>query len=391
MTIDLGYLDYCETDRQRDIIKAIVEHKGQRAAARALGIHHRTLERLLGVIRLRAARHGFAPAFDLNHAVPPTHLLKGASTLYDRHGKVAQQWVKSEVIREQADAILREVAGALGETLPRYKPVAQPKARLDRDLLTLYGITDFHFGMLAWGEETGADWDVGIAERTLLDWFAAAIHAAPNSETAIFCNLGDFLHADGFEALTPASKHLLDVDTRFQRVVRIAIRCIRQIIGMLLEKHKHVHVIMADANHDPASGIWLREWLALVYEKEPRVTVDNRPDTYYSFEFGQNLLAFHHGHKRGPKDLGPVLVAKFREAYGRTRHHYAFTGHLHHLVEHEDPLWLIRQWRTLAAPDAYASRSGFMSGRDAEAITFHRDHGKVSAITISPDMLETKR
>ena len=66
----------------------------------------------------------------------------------------------------------------------------------------------------------------------------------------ITTQLGDMLHWDGLEAVTPASKHLLDADTRFQKIVRIAIRVIRQVIQMLLKKHNHVHVIMADANHE---------------------------------------------------------------------------------------------------------------------------------------------
>jgi hypothetical protein len=388
--MDLTYLEFCESERQREIVRAIADHGSQRKAGKALGVHPRNLERTVARIRLQAARRGYSPAFDMIHPTPPTHVARGVSTYYDKDGKPAAQWVKSDLVAERQAEAMRAVAEELSASLPRYKPAPLPTMG-NADLLQLYGITDYHFGMLAWGEETGADWDVDIAERTLLDWFSMAIKSSPAADTAIFCNLGDFLHADGFEALTPASKHLLDVDTRFQRVVRIAIRCIRQIIGMLLAKHKHVHIIMADANHDPASGIWLREWLALVYEFEPRVTVDNRPDTYYHYEFGNNLLAFHHGHKRGPKDIGPVLTAKFREAYGRTQHHYAFTGHLHHTLEHETALWLIRQMRTLCSPDAYASRSGYMSGRDAEAMTFHREYGKIGAITISPAMLETKQ
>jgi hypothetical protein len=53
---------------------------------------------------------------------------------------------------------------------------------------------------------------------------------------------------------------------------------------MLLEKHERLHLIMADANHDPASEIWLREMFAAHYEDEPRITVDRSADNYYAFE-----------------------------------------------------------------------------------------------------------
>jgi hypothetical protein len=55
----------------------------------------------------------------------------------------------------------------------------------------------------------------------------------------------------------------------------------RQIIQMLLEKYKRVHVKWCDANHDPTSAAWMREFLVALYSNEPRVSIDNSPDTYY--------------------------------------------------------------------------------------------------------------
>ena len=121
-------------------------------------------------------------------------------------------------------------------------------------------------GALAWGEETrGDDWDVKVAESLLIRWFAAAIERAPDAETGVLAQLGDFLHTDGLLALTPESKNVLDADTRFQKIVRIAIRLLRPVIALLLAKHKRVIVLCAEGNHDPASSIWLREWLSAIY------------------------------------------------------------------------------------------------------------------------------
>jgi hypothetical protein len=171
----------------------------------------------------------------------------------------------------------------------------------------------------------------------------------------------------------------------------VVIRTIRRVMDMLLAKHRHVTVIMADANHDPASGIWLREWLASVYQDDKRVTVDNSADTYYKVRFGNTLLMFHHGHKSRLDSLDSILVAKFREDYGQTTHHYAYAGHLHHSRMIESRLMIVEQFRTLAAKDAYASRNGYMSGRDANVITHHRLHGEVGRITISPAMLKVAK
>jgi hypothetical protein len=144
---------------------------------------------------------------------------------------------------------------------------------------------------------------------------------------------------------------------------------------------------MADANHDPVSQIWLREWLAVLYENEPRVTVDREPSPYNAFEFGKVALFFHHGHKRKISNISEVFAAKYRELFGRTKYAYAHMGHLHHLDVKENQLMIVEQHRTLTAPDAYAARGGYLSGRDAQCITYHRDFGEVSRVKVSYDML----
>ena len=334
------------------------------------------------------ARAGWAPEYNLDQPLPLGQKLKGASTLYDkRTGQPVMQWVKSNEDAEAQQAAMEAAIAAMGEKLPREKARTAP-ARTLSDLLNCYVITDFHLGLLAWGEETrGEDFDTAIAEQLLVDWFSAAIAQSPAAETGVFAQLGDFLHWDGMDAVTPASRHLLDADTRFQKLVRVAIRVIRRVIGMLLAKHQNVIVLCAEGNHDPASSIWLREWLAAVYEDEPRIRVETSPDPYYCVEHGETALFFHHGHKRKPSNVDTVFASKFREVFGRTKHAYAHLGHMHHIDQKETNLMVVEQHRTLAAPDAYASRGGWMSGRDACVITYSRQYGEVGRVRVSSRMV----
>lgn len=314
---------------------------------------------------------------------PEGQVIKGTSTLVDmRTGDTVMQWVKTDRDAEAQRRTLETTAKAMAEKLPREKARAAPRHTIAA-LLNCYVITDYHLGMLAWGEETGADWDTQIAEDTLVAWFAAAIAQAPAAETAVFAQLGDFLHYDSMEAVTPTSRHLLDADTRFQKLVRVAIRAVRRVIALLLGKHQRVHVIWAEGNHDLATSAVFRELLAALYEAEPRVTVDVRPDPYYCVEHGRTALFFHHGHKRKPAQVDTVFAAKFREVFGRTRHAYAHMGHLHHVEVKETNLMIVEQHRTLAAPDAHASRGGWLSGREAQVITYHVEHGEVGRVRVS--------
>jgi hypothetical protein len=314
--------------------------------------------------------------------------LRGTSTLTDmRTGESVMQWVKTSADQEaQAAAILAGIK-AMAEKIKPVPAQRAPKRTVD-DLANLYVVTDYHLGMLSWPEETGDDWNLDIAESMLVDWFGAAIAQAPDSELGIFCQLGDFLHQDGLDAVTPASKHLLDADTRFQKIVRVAIRAIRRVIGMLLAKHQRVIIVMAEGNHDTASSIWLRELLAALYANETRVSVDVSPDPYYCVEHGDTALFFHHGHKHKMGGIDTVFAAKFREVFGRTKHAYAHMGHLHHVDIKETNLMLVEQHRTLAAKDAYASRGGWMSDRDAQVITYSKAWGEVGRVRVSARMLE---
>ena len=351
-------------------------------AAARLGIS----ERVYYSRKAAIVRKGYSPQHDMTRLVPDGYKVKGVSSLYNKDGKLSAQWVKSTADTERQHEMMMAAVAAMGEDLPRVAMVPPPKPS-HAELLNCYVVTDYHLGMLSWGEETGEDYDLKIAEDQLVAWFAAAISTSPDAEIGVLAQLGDYLHWDGLDAVTPASKHLLDADTRFQKLVRVAIRVTRQVVDMLLSKHQHVHVIMAEGNHDTASSIWLREWFAVIYENEPRITVDRSPDPYYCVEHGQTSLFFHHGHKVRPAGVSDVFVAKFRHVFGRTKHSFAHLGHLHHVDIKENNLMIVEQHRTLAASDAYASRGGWMSGRDAKVITYHKDYGEVGRVTINSDML----
>lgn len=378
--------EFALTDRQQEILETVIKEGSNNQASFKLGINRRNVDKTINLIKYQAAIKGVAPDADMVHGVPDPFVVRGVSTYYNKDGKPTGQWVKSRLDDDKMQILMQEAIEALKEDIPRVSMMYPPPLGND-DLCNTYVITDYHLGMLSWGEETGADWDIQIAEELLVKWFAQAIHQSPNANTAIFAQLSDFLHFDGMDAVTPASKHLLDVDTRFAKVVRVAIRVLRKVIDMLLAKHQLVHIIMADANHDPVSQIWLREWFSVLYENEPRITIDTSPNPYNAYEFGEVALFFHHGHKKKVDDVSTVFVSKFREMFGRTKYAYAHTGHLHSVNVKEDNLMIVEQHRTLAAPDAYSARGGWLSGRDAKVITYHKSFGEVSRLTINSRML----
>jgi hypothetical protein len=318
--------------------------------------------------------------------IPEGMALRKVSAYTDPDGNIIGKWQIATEDKANTLAAIQAAVDAFKEDLPRIAPTKGPE-HTNALLLNQYTITDLHLGMLAWGEETGnSDYDLKIAEQLVLDWFAAAIGMAPDSEVAILAQLGDFLHHDSLESVTPANKHVLDADSRLQKIIRVAIRVVRRVIAMLLERHKHVHVIMASANHDPAGSAWMREVFHAFYENEPRLTIDASPDIYYAYEWGKTALFYHHGHKRTIKDVDTVFAGKFREIYGRARQSYGHIGHKHSLEVKESNLMVVERHRTLAPPDAYGAN--WLSGRDAKVITYHREWGEVHRSTLSPQMVQ---
>jgi hypothetical protein len=209
---------------------------------------------------------------------------------------------------------------------------------------------------------------------------------APDAKTGLFVQLGDMAHFDSLDPVTPASKHVLDADARAYTMVRAGVKLMRESIDTLLRKHDNVHVIIADANHDPFGAIYLRELLTVAYENEPRVKVDDNPNTYYCFVWGENSLFFHHGHKRKIKDVSRVFAGMYREQYGNSKKSYAHIGHYHHTASAEDALMRSEIHPTLAAKDAYAARGGYISQRAANTIIYDKNHGEVGRITVTPEM-----
>lgn len=357
---------------ESDVIVALEKHKGNvSAAARELGIDKAGLARRVARMKAR----GYNPDYDLKHPVPEGMALKGVSTLYDDQGNVKAQWVKSE---GRASADLEGIRQAVDEMLVPLKglskPIDAPKAGVEHSL-SAYIIGDAHFGMYAWGQETGADFDTDTASRDLRAAIDHLVSTAPESDTGLLVDVGDALHADNRSNMTPASGNLLDVDTRYQRVIRIAVEAFRYGIGRMLQKHPKVRVIIAQGNHNPDSAGWMALCLSMYYESEPRVTIDTNPGKFHYLEWGANLIGVTHGDKLKMNDLPSIMATDQPEAWGRCRHRYWWTGHIHHTKHLEHRGCFTESFNTLAASDAWHHASGYRSARQMQRIDLDKAHG----------------
>ncbi|WP_252495048.1 Rrf2 family transcriptional regulator [Escherichia coli] len=372
-----GYDIMCQ--RKISDEQLITEHNNgltYKQIAEKYGMSKRNVERL----GAKLAKRGListrrAPGFGVN----------GESLLVDKDGNVIMRWIKTARDRDEMERLMQAACDAFTEDMPRAEAVPVPEIDFQKSL-ALYPVFDLHIGALAHKAECGESYDTGIAERVLNDFFDYAVGAAPMSEKAVLLLGGDILHTDGLLPVTPSSNHVLDCDSRYAKLVYVAIRSVRRAVGKMLLNHKYVEIQTLSGNHDQSGMIWLRAALAAFYEDEPRVTVDVSPAIVHHTQYGKTFLAYHHGHTiKKTENLLSACVSDWREDFGKSSAVYAHCGHWHHQRLIESSLGVVEYHGTLAGKDAYSTNGGWRSRRLAAVIIYSPDHGEIGRFVYYPE------
>ena len=377
------------TESQKKALEAVEECGSVIGAAKKLGKDERAFKRLIARARKALARQGYAPEHDMVKTCPDGYMVKGVSTLYtngEDGTQVSAQWVKTQADQERQAELAREMVEAwCSELKGKVKPTKAPKTN-NADLLTIYPLGDPHFGMYAWGDETGKDFDLDIAESQLMSAIDYLVEKSPASKRGVLCNLGDMFHSDNMDGVTARSGHSLDMDGRLQKVIQVGVRALRRCVHRMLEKHETVEIVNAPGNHDHVLALALNVMMANIYENEPRVKVDDAPTMRHYIQHGKVLIGVVHGHQTKDNDLGAIMATERPADWGQTEHRYFYRGHHHQDKVTELRGCKVEQFRTLAPKDAYAAGGGYLSGQDMKAIVHHADHGEIARHTFAISM-----
>lgn len=307
-------------------------------------------------------------------ALPDGHVVRGVSTLVGADGETKAQWIKTTNTNEVDPAeVLRR---AFGDEMPKAEPVAPPDHTAD-ELLATYLIGDGHLGLHAWRQDSGGDWDLSIAERTLFGAADRLVALSPAASRGLIVNIGDFFHADSNAATTTKGTRV-DVDTRWSKVLAVGIRLMRRMIERALEKHAEVTVINEIGNHDTHTSLVLAMCLAQFYERDPRVVIDTSPQHFHYYRFGKVLIGTHHGHMVKVDKLPGVMATDRAVDWGETLYRHWDTGHVHHVTFHEFPGCTVRTLGVMAPGDAWHTASGYRSGREMISTIYHREFGPLT-------------
>jgi hypothetical protein len=375
--IDFAGLRPFATERQREYLDALEVHGSARKVGAALGVHHESVSKSIRALVREAARRGYSPSHDMTHVVPDGFTVKGVSTYYDAEGKPRGQWVKSRADETAMLDRLADLVSGLAEAVDgKFKATPAP-AEVTDDLLTVYPLGDPHIGMYAWGEQSGEDFDLDVAERDLRGAMVRLVASSPPSRQCIILNLGDYLHGDSPSNMTARSGNTLDIDTRWEKVMRVGARLMFWLVEHALTKHETVIVRNVQGNHDDTSSFALSLVLEAYFRNEPRVRIETSPNPFWYYRFGKVLIGATHGHSVKQADLPNIMAADRAADWGETTQRHWYTGHIHHKDTKEFYGVMCESFRTLAASDAWHHASGYRSGRDMHAIVHHREWGEV--------------
>ena len=247
--------EFC-TKHEKKVIEAYNRLGSQKAAAKELGTKVSNIGGAMFKVRNKANKRMTKPHdVSIGDVVPVGYHIKGVSSMVtNAEGKPC--WIKTKA--DDPIAAVNRVLDDMTKKVEGMAPKIRAPRKNNKDLLSVYNIGDMHFGMQAWKEESGVNFDLKIATKDIINSMSDLISRANNSETAIVLNLGDAIHFHDNSHSTKGHGNPLDADGRVDKVFSITCRVMNQVVEMALQKHKKVIVRNVEGNHCCELAIALR-------------------------------------------------------------------------------------------------------------------------------------
>jgi len=266
---------------------------------------------------------------------------------------------------------------------PKFKKIKR-KPPKDPHMLEI-SMPDAHFGMMAWEEECGENYDSKIASKLFVEAGKTLLNrsAGYNIDQIVIPIGNDLFHMNDITGLTPKKKNKLDVDNRIAKVFNYVLNAYTDLIAFCRE-YAPVSVIWVKGNHDPESSYYAAKTLEYYYKGEGAedVVFDTAPEPQKHIVYGKNLVAWTHGDEEPHRDLPGVMLGKWPLDTGKALFREWHLGHFHKKKEMFSVLGdemragvRIRIIPSLSAKDYWHTSKGYMSIRSAEAYLFSKDNG----------------
>ena len=377
MPVDVKLYDYA-TPRQKEFLDAIEQYGSATAANKALGLSTDVVTKSMRRLRAHAAQQGYAPEAGIDHPVAEGFNLRG----YSHFTKTAAGepiWLKTRAAEHNYWEGIRAAIEALKPIDPTILPM--PSAP-QSDIVPWLQIGDAHIGMVASEAETGANFDISIAKREICAAAASLIDQTPECDRMVINDLGDGTHYETFKALTEASGHAVDYDTRYWKMIDAYLEISEFITERALSKAKTVDLIYNQGNHSRSNDIWMAAHMRSLHRQNPRVNVMRNESPFIAYRMGKTFVLVHHGDKAKPEALRNIMISDYAIDWGESEFRYIDGGHVHHSQRKELEGCVFESWNNLAPRDKYAHDGGWRSKQCMSMALRSRSYGEVGRIVM---------
>lgn len=288
-------------------------------------------------------------------------------------------WLKNKVTSPILKAI-EQLTSDLKTYSPKYPSI--PKAKIAVPHMMEISIYDTHFGQLAWGAETGTDYDIKIAEACYIDAVKQHIQYAKPFEIEKFLfPLGqDFFHINNAQNTT-VNDTKQDIDCRLAKIYNAGVWALIKAIEMMASIAP-VEVIYVPGNHDRDISYFATAGLKLCFRNNERITVDDSPKLRKYVLYGSNLIGFTHGDEEPHRDLPAIMAGERPDLWAKSKYREWHLGHLHKRKETRfnagDTFTgvSVKVLPSISGTDAWHYRKGYVNkGRIAESYLYRKDGG----------------
>ena len=245
-----------------------------------------------------------------------------------------------ERVQEMVDTV--NVAEVFADMIKDYEPpmlnITTPNLfsdlAVDADEYNLLEISifDLHMGKLAWGGETGENYDTKIARARFLEAIEKLLkRAAPFNISKILFPVGnDFFNSDTILNTTTKGTPQ-DEDLRWQKTFQVGVTLLVDAINMLKQTGVPVDVVVIPGNHDFERSFYMGSFLEAWFRSDKQVYVNNHASPRKYYRFGKVLLGLTHGSEEKESSL-PMLMASdiaSKPHWSETTYHEWHLGHQH--------------------------------------------------------------
>lgn len=355
------------------------EHGGYRPAEKVSGIEESKIRKSVKYLLEKASIQGYAPECNMTRTVPNTHTATGVSSYYDENGKLKGQWVKSNLKKEAEAEMMKAFIEGLVSNIEPIEEIRERKGSscgYDTDRLCSIPLPDMHMGLLCDRLTVGEGWDVKTSLNMYKTGIVELIKSCPKTETVILTNLGDLAHQNDSSNSTPTSHNALDVDGRVEKTIYACAVFLSFTIELLLKKFKYVDIRNILGNHSPDIEMGINVALKMRYENNPRVKLPEVCQIRDYLVFGRNLLGFTHKPTGKPESLAGLMAIECQKLWSQVDYRYFLHAHTHKGGRIEVNGVVIESMRTLIPRDNFAFTGGWYSGRQLDAIIYHKEFGE---------------